>query len=150
MIVPLSAVHIDEIEKIEKESFSDAWKKSTFMDLLKNPFSVCYVAVDEKSQSDGGEVIGYIMMYHVFSDGQILNIAVKNTRRGEKIATQMLTALLEYARETDIETLTLEVRKSNLPARALYKKFGFESVGIRKDYYKNPTEDAVLMTMIVK
>jgi len=145
MIVPLLLNHIDEVEAIETESFSDPWSKKTFADLLCNPFAVCFAAIDTKDMSE--ELVGYVIIYHIFSEGQILNVAVKNTHREQKIATEMLSAVLEYARNVNIESLTLEVRQSNAPAIGLYKKFGFSKTGIRKNYYKHPTEDAILMML---
>jgi ribosomal-protein-alanine N-acetyltransferase len=149
MIVPLSLNHIDEIAVIEKESFSDPWSKESFLDFLINPFAICFAAIDviDADGTSQENVIGFIIMYHVFTEGQILNIAVKNTHRGKKIATEMFESVLEYARKMNIESLTLEVRQSNIPAIGLYKKFGFVESGIRKNYYKRPAEDAILMTL---
>lgn len=149
MIVPFSLNHIDDIAEIEKESFTDPWSKETFSDLLFNPFAVCFTAIDIIN-IDGmpqENVIGYVIMYHVSTEGQILNIAIKSTHRGRKIAAEMFETVLEYARKMNIESITLEVRQSNIPAIGLYKKFGFEAVGIRKNYYKKPVEDAILMTL---
>ena len=152
MIVPLVLSHIDEIEAIERESFTDPWSKNAFMDLLYNPFAVCFTAIDAADslqENKTEEVVGYVIMYHVASEGQILNIAVKNTHRNQKIATQIFAAVIEYAQNANIESLTLEVRASNIPALGLYKKLGFEEVGIRKNYYSNPLENAILMTLIL-
>ena len=147
MIVPLSINHIDEVYAIEIQSFSDPWSKQSFVELLSSPFAVCFTAVDAENEVE--EVIGYIIMYHIFSEGQILNIAVKETHREKKVATEMFNAVLEYARNVSIETLTLEVRESNSPAIRLYTKLGFKLSGIRKGYYKQPKENAILMTLIL-
>ena len=148
MIVPMLLNHIGEVEAIERESFSDPWSKQSFFELLCNPFAVCFSAIDTDS-STNEQVVGYIIIYHVFTEGQILNIAVKDTHRGQKIATELFNTVLEYAQKEKIESITLEVRPSNSHAVGLYKKFGFKQTGIRKNYYKKPLEDAAIMTLIL-
>ena len=139
-IVPLFEEYIESMSQIEKESFSDdPWSLNMFLDLLDNSLAVCYIALEDD------EVAGYLIAYHILSELQILNIAVKKSMRNKKIATKLFEAMFDYAKNRNINEFTLEVRPSNAGAIALYKKFGFETDGVRKNYYKNPKEDALLM-----
>jgi len=140
-IVPFGKEHINAIFKIENESFNDPWSRYVFHDLPDNPLAVCFTALDHI------EVAGYLIAYHVFSEIQILNIAVKESKRHKKIATKLFDAIFEYAKSENVEEFTLEVRQSNIGAIALYKKLGFQTDGVRKNYYKNPKENAILMSL---
>jgi len=148
-IVPLSVEHIDSICEIENESFGDPWSRKFFLDLFDNPFAVCFIAVD----TEDSEVAGYLIAYHLSGEIQILNIAVKKSKRNRKIATELFAAVFEYAKSGETENtekteeFTLEVRPSNTGAIALYKKLGFKIDGVRKNYYIKPKEDAVLMSL---
>ena len=155
-IVPLSEEHIDNICEIETESFSDPWSREFFLDLLDNDYAVCLVveelppstSLTPPSQANGA-VAGYLIAYHILDEIQILNIAVKESHRHRKIATRLFDVIFEYAKAENAEEFTLEVRLSNVGAIALYKKLGFEIDGVRKNYYTNPKEDAVLMSLKV-
>ncbi|MEZ0536594.1 ribosomal protein S18-alanine N-acetyltransferase [Caldicellulosiruptoraceae bacterium PP1] len=130
---------IDEVYEIEVLSFSEPWSKTLFEDELENELAHYFV------YEESGKVIGYVGMYHILNEGHITNIAVNPDFRGKGIGKELLLHILKYAKENDIVALTLEVRKSNIVAQNLYKSFGFKEAGIRKNYYKNPTEDAVIM-----
>ena len=150
-IMPLKKEYIDEVFKIEKESFSDPWSKNIFHSLLDYPFAVSLIAVEMSGSADNtGEVVGYFIFYDIFPECQILNVAVKESRRNRKIATRLFYAVFEYAKSANLTEFYLEVRQSNEKAVALYKKFGFKIDGVRKDYYKNPKEDAILMSLKLK
>jgi len=140
-IVPFAKEHIDAIVKIENESFGDPWSKKLFDDLLVNEYAVSFVAA-----VDDAEIAGYLIAYDLVIELQILNIAVKGSKRREKIATKLFDAIFDYAKSENIEEFTLEVRTSNTAAIEFYKKLGFEIDGVRKNYYKNPKEDAILMS----
>jgi len=142
-IVPLSEEHIDGVCEIETESFGDPWNRQFFLELLESPLAVCYAAVTENGVS------GYIITYHIHDEIQILNIAVKRSERHKQIATNLFDVIFDYAEAENAEKFTLEVRPSNTGAVALYKKLGFEIDGLRKNYYRRPNEDAVLMSMRV-
>ncbi|MCL2096783.1 MAG: ribosomal protein S18-alanine N-acetyltransferase [Oscillospiraceae bacterium] len=142
-IIPLREEHIDDICEIENESFGDPWKREFFTELLENPLAVSFAA------EENGGTVGYLIAYNIIDEMQILNIAVKKTRRGQKIAAKLFAAAFDFAEANKIREFTLEVRVSNTPAAALYKKLGFKTDGIRKNYYKNPKEDAVLMSLII-
>lgn len=142
-IVPLDVTHIKEIAQLEEKCFPDPWSEDMFIQLLSNPLAVFITA-----QKDG-EVVGYAGIYHILSEGQLMNIAVKEEYRRLGIAEKMFDFILDYAKENDIEVITLEVRKENSPAISLYEKLGFEKVGERPGYYSHPTDDAVLMNYSV-
>ena len=143
-IVPLSEGHIDAVCEIENESFGDPWSRQSFFELLGEPLAVAFAALEES------EVAGYLISRRTPPEMEILNIAVRKTKRRKNIATGLFCALLEYAKAEKAERLTLEVRRSNSPALALYYKLGFELDGHRKNYYAHPKEDAALMSLRVK
>ncbi|MCL2159365.1 MAG: ribosomal protein S18-alanine N-acetyltransferase [Oscillospiraceae bacterium] len=143
-IVPMSKEHIVQIAKIESESFADPWAGQIFYEVLQVPDCAAFVAL--KSES----VAGYLILRRTPPEIEILNIAVKESERKKNIATNLFSALFEYANLEKAEKLTLEVRRSNGPALALYKKLGFEIDGYRKNYYENPKEDAILMSLKLK
>lgn len=107
---------------------------------LQNPPAVYLVA-----EGDDGTVLGYAGMHCVLDEGYITNVAVLPARRKEGVASAILLKLLARARLRGLQFLTLEVRESNTPAISLYEKFGFAPVGRRKNYYTEPTEDALLL-----
>lgn len=133
---------IDAISKIEKDCFSVPWSRKQFEDeIKKNKFAVYIVAQDEQS----GEVVGYGGMWHVINEGHITNIAVKEEYRKRGIAYGIIEKLTEIARQREMIGLTLEVRVGNTTARNLYTKSGFKLEGIRKEYYSDTKEDALIM-----
>ncbi len=135
---------IDGVLTVEKESFSTPWTEKLFYDEVENPRTVYFVAV-----TDNGEIVGYGGMWHVVDEGQITNIAVKKNCRGEGVGSKILESLIKWAKDNEILVIQLELREGNTAAFGLYKKYGFSVVGKRKDYYKNPTEDAILMDLAV-
>lgn len=135
---------IDGVLTVEKESFSTPWTEKLFFDEVKNPRTVYFVCEDET-----GEIIGYGGMWHVVDEGQITNIAVRKNQRGRGVGSKLLESLIAWAKEKGIVQIGLEVRESNKNALGLYKKYGFYEVGNRKDYYKNPTENAILMDLML-
>jgi len=138
-IIKLSPLHhFPAILQIELESFSDPWSLGMFFEIFTNQLTHGYIA------ENNGELLGYIMFYLMPPDIQILNIAVKNSARNKKIGSLLMKAALDYE---NINLFTLEVRESNIPAIKLYEKFGFKVDGVRKNYYKLPPENAVLMSL---
>ena len=117
------------------------------------PRSEDYIAhsLDEflVAERDGG-FLGYADAVALLDEGYMGNIAVLPEHRGEGVGDELLTSLLRWGREKNLSFLTLEVREQNLPARSLYEKHGFEVVGLRKNYYEKPTDNAVLMTYYYK
>ncbi|MBR1763253.1 MAG: ribosomal protein S18-alanine N-acetyltransferase [Eubacterium sp.] len=135
-IVKATPDDVADIKKIEDECFSVPWSEKSIEESLKNPCSHFYIA------KVNNEVAGYIGVQIFSGEGYVTNVATLPEYRKQGIAR----ALMERALRNEMEFLTLEVRKSNLPAISLYRKLGFEEVGIRPDFYREPNEDAVLMT----
>lgn len=133
--------HVPQIAEIEKKAFPDPWSEESFQGELDNPLACYFVA--EKD----GEVLGYGGLWEIAGEGNITNIAVKEGFRGQKLGSKILSALIEYAKAHAFRFLTLEVRMSNEPAKRLYEKYGFRPVGLRRGYYPDNREDALLMTV---
>lgn len=144
MIRYMTEDDIDGVLAVERESFSTPWTQKLFLDEVKNPRTVYFVDVTES-----GEIAGYGGMWHVIDEGQITNIAVGKSYRGLGVGSKLLEGLINWSKDNGIRVIELEVRAGNTAALGLYKKYGFNAVGRRKDYYKNPTEDAILMDLLV-
>jgi [ribosomal protein S18]-alanine N-acetyltransferase len=139
-IVTMTLEHIDGVMAVEKLSFTIPWSKNAFIEeITGNKFSRYVTAITENS------VIGYAGMWKVFDEGHITNVAVHPEFRGSGVGSMLIEKLLEIAEKEEIKSLTLEVRKSNQAALCLYKKFGFEVEGVRKAYYADNGEDAIIM-----
>lgn len=124
---------------IEARCFSDPWQAETVEHLLDR-FTVCL---------DGEVLVGYIVLSSVLDEGGIDNIAVLPEYRRRGVADLLLLNAVARSRRMGLVTLTLEVRAANTPAIRLYEKHGFVKVGRRRNYYVNPREDAILMTLVV-
>jgi ribosomal-protein-alanine N-acetyltransferase len=135
-IVKATLDDVADIKKIEDECFSVPWSEKSIEESLNNPCSHFYIA------KAGDKVFGYIGIQIFSGEGYVTNVATLPEFRKQGIAQ----ALVERALESEMEFLTLEVRNSNIPAISLYKKLGFTEVGIRPKFYREPTEDAILMT----
>ena len=135
-IVKATSDDVADIKKIEDECFSVPWSEKSIEESLKNPCSHFYIA------KVNNEAAGYIGVQIFSGEGYVTNVATLPEYRKQGIAR----VLMERALENEMDFLTLEVRKSNLPAISLYRKLGFEEVGIRPKFYREPNEDAVLMT----
>lgn len=138
-IVPMTKEHVEGIKKIDDLCFESPWSLKSFESELSNPLAVYFVALLDK------QVIGYCGYWWVFDEGQITNIAVHPDYRKKGIASKLIDEMVKKCSVTDVYSLTLEVRVSNLSAISLYEKYGFKRVGLRPKYYDNK-EDAVLMT----
>lgn len=139
-IVPMARRHIAAIAALETLCFSDPWSEAAIMPELENPLSLWLVA----ETADGG-VLGYVGSQRVPPEADMMNIAVAPEARRQGIAEALVTALVSALKEEHVASLTLEVRVSNAPARALYEKLGFVPVGLRKNYYFHPKEDACIL-----
>lgn len=133
---------IDRIVQIENSSFSDPWSRSSFEEAINSDNITVFSVVDEK-----GNIIGFSCLLMIDYEAEILNIAVDNSSRNQGIGTLLATHMLNICTSNGVEDIFLEVRNSNVSARALYSKMGFTEIGIRKKYYSNPTEDAILMKL---
>lgn len=140
IIVPMDRGHIPQIASLERECFSTPWSENMLSDALFDPKASFIVAED----GEGG-VLGYAGLQVVLDEGYIDNIAVDPNARRHGVADELLDVFCRFG-AANLAFLTLEVRASNEPAIALYRKHGFEEAGRRKDYYTKPKEDAVIMT----
>ncbi len=136
----LKPEYVPQVAEIEKQCFSLPWSEDAFSDELKNPLATYVVAVE------GENVLGFAGVHIIAGEGYITNIAVSENARRCGIGKMMLKKLIDICK-SKCAFITLEVRISNAPAIALYEKLGFENLGIRKNFYEKPTEDAVIMTL---
>lgn len=143
-IVDTQLGHIDDILELEKMCFSMPWTREQLVSQLPDDMHIFLAAEDEH-----GRAIGYIGLMYVLDEGYISNIAVSPEHRRQGIADMLLNDLMTRAQEKKLSFLTLEVRQSNVPAQNLYKKHGYIEVGLRRNYYSQPTENAVLMTLFL-
>lgn len=141
-IVPMTADHLEELEKLERICFSRPWSRKMLAEELENQCAAFLVAEDSVS----GRVLGYAGLMVVADEGYITNVAVFPEYRRQGIAAQILQVFVQFAEANRLAFLTLEVRPSNAAAIALYQGFGFEEVGRRKNYYDLPKEDALNLT----
>lgn len=140
MITLMTKQHLDEVMRLEEELFTSPWTREAFeYELEENPFS--HHAVLEMD----GQIAGYCGLWCLFDRAEIANIAVAKAFQRRHLALRLMDWMEKKAIAEDCETISLEVRLSNAPAIALYKKCGFEIVSIRKDYYQDNHEDAWLM-----
>lgn len=130
---------IEAVVAIESEAFTTPWQASTFEGLLDRD------GVELVVMKDRDEVIGYAVLWCILDQGELANLALTTGRRGAGLGAHLLRHVLDLARDRGIEKLFLEVRASNRHAIDLYHRFGFEDVGIRRDYYDRPVEDARVM-----
>ena len=138
-IIKMSKLHLGPIVELEKICFNDPWTMPMLEPELSNPLSLWFVAVEN------GCVIGYIGSQTVLDAADMMNVAVAPQYRRQGIAEQLVLSLVSALRDDKVKFLSLEVRVSNMPAISLYEKLGFQQVGLRPGYYRNPKEDAIIM-----
>jgi ribosomal-protein-alanine N-acetyltransferase len=138
MILP----DLPEVLAIERRSFPNPWPESTFRGELQNA-GISHPLVAVKPES--GEILGYLIYWKIADEAQVNNLAVHPDFRNRRIGVEMLREVLATLSREDVRLVTLEVRRSNAPARRLYEKLGFKVMGIRKAYYSNPVEDALVL-----
>lgn len=139
IIKPLTEEYVDQVCVLEEEAFSMPWHKESFLEMIANE-NACYLVA-----LVGEEVVASCGLRHIVGEGEITNVVTKNTMRGKGIGRQILLRLLEEGAKLGAEAFTLEVRVSNAPAIHLYESLGFVSEGVRKNFYEEPTEDALIM-----
>ena len=143
MILRLSAEHLSEIAAVERACFSTPWSEASLSILLQES-NVGFCAMCD------GKIVGYGGMQCILDEGQITDIAVIPEYRRRGIGAMILSALLEHARQTELSVIFLEVRISNAPALGLYRdRFGFEILGVRRNFYTHPKEDAYNMRLVL-
>lgn len=144
-IVPATEGDIDEIVAIERLSFARPWSRYAFKQELRSPFS--YLFCIKVQEEDGERVAGYVGLWLIKEEAHITNIAVHPKYRRRGFARRLLEFVEQISLERGATLLTLEVRRSNQPAINMYRKKGFQITGVRKGYYFEDREDALIMTL---
>jgi len=135
----MNEIDIDGVLSVEEQSFTTPWSRDGFVTEMKNELSYYLI------MSDAGKIIGYAGMWLIVDEAHVTNVAIVPGYRGQKLGEKLMTALIECAKERGALRMTLEVRASNTVAQGLYAKFGFTSQGIRRKYYTDTQEDALIM-----
>lgn len=137
---PMAQIDLDKVLEIEKQSFVNPVSKNKLIkEISYNHLARYYIMLLDDI------IIGYFGMWIISDEGHILNIAIDPKYRGKGYGNNLLIELIKIAKENLVNKLTLEVRETNEPAKNLYKKYQFKVLGRRKDYYREPTEDALIM-----
>ena len=138
-IKTMTEAHVPQIAEIETLCFTDPWSEKSVASELNNRLSLWLVALD------GDTVAGYVGSQSVLDEADMMNIAVHPDYRRQGIGRDLVLALAEALQKKGIRGLMLEVRQSNAPAIALYEQLGFQQVGMRPNYYRNPKENALIL-----
>ena len=138
-IINMNESHVAAVAELEKLCFSAPWSENSVRSELTNPLSLWLVAVEDD------RVLGYIGSQTVLDEADMMNVAVSPEARQKGVGQALVTSLAERLKAKAVRCLTLEVRASNVPAKALYQKLGFVQVGRRPNYYRNPREDALIL-----
>ena len=131
--------HVSQIAQLEAQCFSDPWSEKSVASELENPLSLWLVA------EENGQVCGYVGSQTVLDESDMMNVAVDPRFRRRGIARALIETLIAELSKMGSRCLRLEVRVSNENARALYARMGFQQLGLRKNYYHNPKEDALIL-----
>lgn len=146
MTVQISEMTADDVEAvygIEKSSFNNPWSLEDIRKTIDEEYGYIYKPYVAKDED--GNIRGFVILMIVEDEAEIADIAVDPSSRGLGIGKLLLSYALDYARFYGITNIYLEVRETNEVAKSLYISSGFEPVGVRRNYYKNPTEDAIIM-----
>ena len=135
-IVRMNESHVPAVAELEKQNFSAPWDEASVRSELSNKLALWLVTLE------GETVVGYVGSQTVLQEADMMNIAVADSHRRRGIARKLVEELI---RRLDAYQLTLEVRQSNAPAIALYESLGFTQVGLRKNYYQKPKENALIL-----
>lgn len=138
-IIQMNKDHVSQIAQLEAQCFSDPWSEKSIASELENPLSLWLVAEED------GQVWGYVGSQTVLDESDMMNVAVDPRFRRQGIARALIETLIAELSKMGSRCLRLEVRVSNENARALYARMGFQQLGLRKNYYHNPKEDALIL-----
>ena len=141
VITDMDAIGARKAAELEKRCFSSPWELEEYEKSRQREDFSCLCAYTD------GEFAGFLMAFHVLDECHLLDIATEEKFRRQGVGAALIRELMKRAGEKDGSVIYLEVREKNQAARGLYEKLGFAPVGKRKDYYKNPTDDAVLYTL---
>ena len=138
-IIPMNESHVAQVAALEKQCFSDPWSENSVASELENPLSLWLIAEED------GAICGYVGSQTVLDETDMMNIAVHPDCRRKGIAAALITELVSRLKARGSRVLRLEVRESNFSAIALYEALGFTQLGLRKNYYRNPKENALIL-----
>ena len=141
-LAPASQRHIASIVRIERESFSDPWSEEAFVGMMESRLASFIVALDADDS-----VIGYTAATGAWDDGEILSVAVDGKARRRGIGGILLDSAISALKDRLVARVFLEVRESNSAAIALYRSRGFEQLSVRRNYYRRPVENALVMRL---
>lgn len=139
MIRKMESRDLEQVAELEKVCFSEAWSWKLLETGIHSPYDVYYVFEQDE------QILGYCNLRILAGEGEIQRIAVLPPFRRLGVARKLMDAMVDFAVENKAAAVTLEVRESNRPARNLYESYGFTAEAVRKGYYRNPSEDAVIM-----
>lgn len=140
-IKPMQKTDLDDVISIEAKAYGEHhWSKDSFMSELSNDLAKYFSAFNTD-----GQLIGYCGCWQILEEAHITNIAVSPDYRRKHIGEALLTTIIDECYRNMAKYITLEVRVSNTPAISLYEKYGFKSLGVRKGYYQDNNEDALIM-----
>lgn len=139
MIRRMENLDLEQVAELEKMCFTENWSYGLLEAGIHSPYDVYYV------YEQNGRILGYCNLRLLAGEGEVQRIAVLPEYRRLGLARKMMEAMVDYARENMAVSISLEVRESNLPARKLYETYGFIAEAVRRGYYHNPSEDAVIM-----
>ncbi|WP_223596534.1 ribosomal protein S18-alanine N-acetyltransferase [Neobacillus bataviensis] len=131
---------IDQVLTVEQASFTVPWSREAFYNELQNNKFAVYIVLEEDNK-----IIGYCGTWIVIDEAHVTNVAILPESRGRKLGETMMRKLMSVSREMGAKSMTLEVRVTNHVAQSLYRKLGFQNGGIRKNYYSDNQEDALVM-----
>ena len=144
-IIPLAELDLDQVIEIERTAFPYPWSKTIFQRELTYDWAHLIGRIDE----DTGRLVAYVNYWLVYDEIHVLNIAVHKDDRRHGHGAAMLDHVIAFARMHRCATISLEVRRGNASAQALYKRFGFTQVGVRPRYYVEDGEDALVMVLVL-
>lgn len=131
---------VHEVAELDKLCFSVPWSETSFRSEITENERAVYIVAES-----GGRIVGYAGIWIIFDEGHITNVAVHPEYRGQHIGTALVGLLLKTAEENGVVAETLEVRRSNFKAIGLYHSYDFQQEGVRKGYYEDNNEDALIM-----
>lgn len=143
MIRNMRLEDLKQVVILEQQIFSRPWSEQSFLSALKQQDTI-YLVADEQDV-----IRGYLGIWCAAEEGDLCNMAVAQSFRRSGVASGLLLQGMEICRRQGMHRILLEVRESNLPARKLYEQHGFQSIGVRKQYYRDPLEDALMMERLL-
>lgn len=139
MIRLMQPADLGQVADLEKACFTESWSYALLEAGIHSPYDVYYVYEQE------GRILGYCNLRLLAGEGEVQRIAVLPAFRRLGLAREMMGVMVDYAIKNHAVSISLEVREGNLPARNLYETYGFRAEAVRKGYYRNPSEDALIM-----